>query len=521
MKPEIIKATDEIERIEKKMIRVCAYCRVSTSMKDQLHSYVVQLEYYKRVTLNHLNWQLIDIYADEGISARTTRNREQFNQMIEDAMYGMFDMIICKSISRFSRDVVTALDICRDLKEKGIDVYFEKENIHTLFLTDETQFTYYASLAQSESESISKNIRWSTQKRMKQGTWVPYVTPYGYKVEEGELVKVSSEATITTFIFESYIKGMTLNEIAKELNEQGYVTRAGKAWRYSTIGSMLSNPIYHGELVAQKTFIEQTAPYHLKHNNNGQLPKYHYMENHEPYITEQQREQIEHMLAFRRSQKAILKSNTKYNNKYAISKGIYCHECGSVLKRIKANQSKDTTYFAYACKNHRENNKACSFVSCKEKTIERIFMKMVNKLAYHECILQKYLEDIRSISREANCNKLNELESLLIKQYEQADIARQHYLSGVYDKDFYEEIMRMIFDNAIEFRKQYRETRQACDLTLEIENTLYIQTRLRSHRISDVFDEHLYDQIIQEAVAIDKHTIKFILVNGLELEERI
>lgn len=521
MKPEIIKALKDDEYVEDTTKRVCAYCRVSTSMKDQLHSYATQVEYYKRVALDHLNWQLIDIYADEGISGRGTVKRDQFNQMIEDAMYGMFDMIICKSISRFSRDVVTALDICRQLKEKGIDVYFEKENIHTLFLTDETHFTYYASFAQSESENISKNIRWATQKRMKQGTWLPIATPYGYKVSKGEFTKELTEEDTVKFIFDSYINGLAPLEIANELNAQGSLTRKGTSWRYGAIVSILNNPVYHGELVAQKTFTELVAPYSMRLNNKGQLPKYHYMDNHEPYINKQQKQQVEQMKEFRRSQKAVKKDDTKYNKRYAISKNIHCYECGSVLKRIKVNQNKEKTYFAYACKRHRENKDACSFISFKEKAIERAFIKMTNKLIYHEEILMNYLEDVRHISREANKGKIDELANILHEQYEQANIAREHYLSGTYDKGFYEEIMSMIFDNTIELRKQYRESRQSNDLTAEIENTIYIQSVLSIHQVGDTFNEKLYDQIIQEAIAMNRETIKFVLVNGLEFEEGI
>ena len=257
----------------------------------------------------------------------------------------------------------------------------------------------------------------------------------------------------------------------------------------------------------------------MRLNNKGQLPKYHYMDNHEPYISKQQEEQVEQMMEFRRSQKAVKKDDTKYNKRYAISKNIHCYECGSVLKRIKVNQNKEKTYFAYACKRHRENKDSCSFISFKEKVIERAFIKMTNKLIYHEDILLNYLEDVRHISREANKEKIYELENTLHEQYEQANIARKHYLSGTYDRDFYEEIMGMIFDNTIELRKQYRGSRQSNDLTAEIENTIYIQSVLSNYCVGDTFNEKLYDQIMQEAIAMNRKTIKFVLVNGLEFEE--
>ena len=148
------------------IIRVCAYCRVSSSSKEQLNSYASQISYFKAFIDSQPNWRLVEIYTDKGVSGRKTKNRDEFNQMIDDAYRGLFDMIICKSISRFARDIVTSLKICRELREKGIDVFFEEENIHTLFLKNEHYLSVRSALAQSESENIStlakSIINWKT-----------------------------------------------------------------------------------------------------------------------------------------------------------------------------------------------------------------------------------------------------------------------------------------------------------------------------------------------------------------------
>lgn len=521
MKAERIEPINDAEKAAERMLRVCAYCRVSTSSKDQLHSYQTQLAYYKRVSLDHVNWLLIDIYADEGVSGRGTAKREQFNQMIEDANDGMYDMILCKSISRFARDVVDALEICRQLKAKSIDVFFEKENIHTLFLDSEQYFTYQAVYAQGESDNTSRNVRWSQHKKMESGDWLPYDTPYGYRVENREkIVKDQSEQAVIDHIFNAYINGLTTSQIANDLNTQGIRTRRGNLWKASTILCIINNPIYTGELIAQKTFIETTAPYR-KRVNHGELAKYHYMENHDAYMDDLKKQKLQNMLEFRRNQKNILKNSNKYKSQYAISKNIHCQECGASLKRIKVKKNKNETYFAYACKNHRKDKNSCSFVALKEIWIQDAFMRMVNKLITHEAILTHYTQDLSLIEREANRQEVNEVLMLLNEKYKQAELARTRYLEGIYDKAFYEEILAMIFDHTIQLRKHFRKLKHKFDLQAEIQNSYYLQKLLKQCEPDYLFNEKLYEIVIQEAIALDKDTVKFILINGLEIEEKV
>lgn len=520
MKAEIINPTNELFRPVDKILRVCAYCRVSTASKDQLHSYHAQLEYYKRLSLDHTNWLLMDIYADEGISGRSTKNREQFNQMIEDANYGMYDMIICKSISRFTRDIVDALEICRHLKAKSIDVFFERENIHTLFLDSEQYFTYQAVYAQGESENISRNVRWSQHKKMESGDWLPVETPYGYRIKNGDIIKDQNEQKVIDYMFDAYINGFTAKQIADELNKRGYRTRKGNTWHSSTILGILNNPIYAGELVAQKTFIETTAPY-KKRVNHGEMEKYHYLENHDAYIDNDKKEKLLNILEFRRNQKNIQKDTGKYHNKYAISKNIHCQECGATLKRIKVKKNKNEIYFAYACQNHRKDKNSCSFIAFKEKGIQDAFMRMVNKLITHDSILTHYAQDLRLIEREANQEEVKVVLALLDEKYKQAELARARYQENIYDKAFYDEIMTMIFDHTIQLRREYRELKNKYDLQAEIQNSHYLLELLKHCEPDYLFNEKLYEIVIQEAIALDKNTIKFILINGFEIEEKV
>ena len=177
----ISKITNGIKKI---ILRVCAYCRVSTDSEEQQTSYKSQKIHYKNLIEEHDDWEFVDIYADEGLSGTKTAKRTDFNRMIEDALAGKIDMIIAKSISRFARNTVDTLNYVRQLREHNVDVYFEKENIHTLQMTSEMFLTLYSAFAQAESESISENVKAGVRMKMKRGELVGHYAPYGFTYDE-------------------------------------------------------------------------------------------------------------------------------------------------------------------------------------------------------------------------------------------------------------------------------------------------------------------------------------------------
>ena len=237
--------------------RVAGYARVSTDSEEQLTSYEAQVDYYTQYIKANPEWQFVAVYTDEGISATNTKHRDGFNRMVQDALDGKIDLIVTKSVSRFARNTVDSLTTVRKLKEKGVEVYFQKENIYTLDSKGELLITIMSSLAQEESRSISENVTWGQRKRFADGkVSMPYRHFLGYrKGADGLPEIVPEEAELVRRIYKLFMQGKTAHAIGKILTSEGIPTPAGKAkWQSSTIESILQNEKYRGDARLQKKF---------------------------------------------------------------------------------------------------------------------------------------------------------------------------------------------------------------------------------------------------------------------------
>ena len=237
--------------------RVAGYARVSTDSEEQLTSYEAQVSYYTQYIHSRSDWEFVEVYTDEGISATNTKRRDGFNRMVQDALDGKIDLIVTKSVSRFARNTVDSLTTVRKLKDAGVEVYFEKENIWTLDSKGELLITIMSSLAQEESRSISENVTWGQRKRFADGkVSIPYSQFLGYrKGADGLPEIVPEQAEIVRSIYRMCIEGMSTNAIAKRLTQQGIPTPAGKqVWQRATVESILRNEKYKGAALLQKKF---------------------------------------------------------------------------------------------------------------------------------------------------------------------------------------------------------------------------------------------------------------------------
>ena len=258
-------------------IRVAAYCRVSTDSEEQESSYETQVSHYTAYIQSKEEWEFVKVYADDGISGTNTMKREAFNQMIEDCESGKIDMILTKSISRFSRNTVDCLKYTRQLKALNIAVFFEKENINTLDAKGEVLMTIMAALAQQESESLSANVRLGIQYRNQQGkVQVNHNWFLGYtKDEEGNLVIDKEQAEIVRRIYREYLEGQSLLQIKRGLEKDGIKNGAGHTkWHESNIKQILTNEKYIGDALLQKTYTVSILE-KKRAENNGQMPKYY------------------------------------------------------------------------------------------------------------------------------------------------------------------------------------------------------------------------------------------------------
>ena len=256
----VIPAHDEIVA---RKLRVAAYARVSSSSEDQLNSYRVQNQYYSELISGNPDWEMVDIYADEGITGTSVEKREDFQRMMQDCRKGKIDRILVKSISRFARNTKDCLAAVRELKELGVSVQFEEQGIDTSKVSSEMVTAIMASLAQKGSESISSNVRWGVQKRMLDGTFISSSVPYGYEMFHGQLRILPSEAQFVKWIFQAYLSGLNAQSIAEQMN-QAYALLGienTRKWNNTTILYILSNERYIGDSLWQKNICNRFTSY--------------------------------------------------------------------------------------------------------------------------------------------------------------------------------------------------------------------------------------------------------------------
>ena len=310
-----------------KLKRVAAYARVSSGKDAMLHSLSAQVSYYSNLIQNHSGWQYVGVYADEALTG-TKENRENFQRLLADCRDGKVDMVITKSISRFARNTVTLLETVRELKNMGVDVFFEEQNIHSLSADGELMLTILASYAQEESRSASENIKWRVRHGFENGrTW--NATVLGYRFDGGSYIVLEEEAETVRLIFDSYLQGQGTTAIANMLNTQNRPSRFGNAWGQTAVMKVLRNYTYTGNLLLQTTFSDN----HLtkrKQQNNGELPMYHIKDAHEAIIPLEQFNAVQEEIKRRAAE--FYKPH-KNKGQYAFSGMVECGCCGKHYRR--------------------------------------------------------------------------------------------------------------------------------------------------------------------------------------------
>lgn len=324
---------------------VAAYCRVSTDSADQLNSYHSQIAYYTKLINENPEWVLYDLYADEGITGTSIERRDEFKRMIADCREGKIKRILVKSVSRFARNTTELLETTRELKDLGVVVVFEEQGFDTSQMFGEMQLAMFAMAAQEESLSISRNIQWSYQKRMENGTFWGTRTPYGYKLTNGQLEVVADEAKIVNDIFNWYLSGVSIEKIAAKLNEKGVSAHHGRKWLYSTVRQLLDNERYIGDALLQKHYTEDSLK-HYKRKNRGDRPQYYVENSHTPIISKTD---------FAKTQ-ALLKSKNDNSQRtgHLFTHKIVCPDCGRFFRHLQAN---DKSY--WICPNKANGIGSC------------------------------------------------------------------------------------------------------------------------------------------------------------------
>ncbi len=393
----------------KDKLKVAAYCRVSTDKEDQANSLSGQIKYFTDYISNHTDWQMCEVFYDEGISGTSIKKRASFNRMIEDATLGKMDLILTKEVSRFARNTVDTLSYTRKLKEMGIGVLFMTDNIDTRDSDGELRLSIMASIAQEESRKTSERVKWGQKRRMEQGV-VFGRNMLGYNVKDGKLYINPDEVDIVKQIFDKFLydnKGTHV--IARELREAGIKPKRAKAWTNTSILRILRNEKYVGDLCQKKTFTPDYLS-HSKKYNRGHEDMIYIKDHHEAIIDRDTWEKTQNEL-IRRSPSDDLK--TKHSNRYWCSGKLICGECGmrfvSHTKKLKGGSihkawrcyaaanhgtaKTDNFGNSIGCNNHAVNERVLLF--CVEYSIKQI---QANK----DNIIQKMLKDIKTVQDSEN-----------------------------------------------------------------------------------------------------------------------
>lgn len=430
--------------------KVAAYARVSTNSDEQYTSYEAQVNFYQKYIQEKPDWEYTEVYADEGLSGTTTKKRTEFNRMIKDALNGKINLIITKSISRFARNTLDTISYVRKLKAKGIEVYFEKENLWTLDPKSELILTIMASIAQEESRSISQNVTWGKRVGFQEGkVSFAYKRFLGYKKEDDKIVIDEDQAVIVKMIYRMFlVEGKTPTGIAKYLKSQHIKTPSGKSvnWTKNTITSILTNEKYKGDALLQKTY---TVNYldHTKAVNKGQIPQYYVENNHPAIIDRDTWEQVQIEIKRRN------KLGAHYSSSDVFASKLICEDCGGFYGKKKWHANSKYARFVYQCNNkfHKGKDK-CKTPHLNEEAVKKKFIKAYNLMAKDK---QRVINDTEDIIRlltdttqidsditrtENEMVVITELVNKLVKENSKTDTDIDNYnkkyekLSARYDK---------------------------------------------------------------------------------------
>lgn len=362
-----------IEEIKK---RVAAYARVSTKHEEQTSSYEAQVAHYTNYIKSKPEWEFVKVYTDKE-TATNTKKRDGFNQMVQDALDGKIDLIIAKSAQRFARNTVDSLVTIRKLKEKGVEIYFELENIYTLDSKGELLITIMSSLSQEESRRISENVTWGKRKTFANGkVSMPYKQFLGYKKdkETGHPKIVEKEAEVVRLIYKLFLEGKTYCAIARILTENGIPTPSGKkVWQQSTVKSILSNEKYRGDAILQKTFCVDFLTKKMK-VNEGELPQFHVENSHPAIISSEIFETVQTEVA-RRKELGLRNSSAGI-----FSSRIICGDCGSFFGSKVWHSNTRYRKTIWQCRHKFKNSKKCTTPHFYEDELKAAFLKAFNQI---------------------------------------------------------------------------------------------------------------------------------------------
>ena len=500
--------------VRTRKLRVAAYARVSSNSEDQIHSFAAQNAYYTELITGNPEWEFVDVYADEGITGTSAEKRDDFQRLLKDCRRGRIDKVLTKSTARFARNTSESLIAVRELRDLEVGVCFEEQGIDTAQMSGELLTAIFSMIAQKESEAISENIRWTYQKKMKKGSFITCKAPVRYRLVKGGLEIVEAEAEIIRLIFQRYLNGRSMEDIAKEITRYGIPTRDKTPyWQTTSIQYVLHNEKYAGDSLAQKTYTTRTLP-HRKKRNQGEYDQYFVPGSHPAIID---RELFDRAQALLKQKGAVI--HPKSGVTYPWTGTVICGQCGSIFKRKKCRESAYWT-----CRLHDKSPDKCQITQIPESEFERAFLRLYYKLRHHGMpVLSQLLTDLQTAQNRKLLWSLDIVE--LNKQI--ADIVRQERLlaelkqQGLVDPDIYitrsntlaEQLRTAKLEKERFLESEEDQTIRQTQVLLEILET--------GPEFLEAFDEELFSELVAKIIVENNECLRFRLINGLELTETI
>ena len=516
--------------ITSKKRRVAAYARVSTDSDEQFTSFSAQVDYYTNLINSNPNWEMVDIYTDEGISGTNTKHRESFNKMIQHALEGKIDLIVTKSVSRFARNTVDSITTIRALKDKGVEVFFEKENIYTLDAKGELLITLMSSLAQEESRSISENVTWGFRKRFQDGKFsMCYSTFLGYdKGPDGKPIINEEEAKIVRQIYRWFLEGMSCFAIAEKLNEMKVPMPSKKKdkatceyiyrWQCPVIISILSNEKYKGEAILQKTITVDFLT-HTHKKNEGEAPQYHVTNSHEPIILPIEWEMVQDEL----KRRTITKSG-KYTGASIFAGKLVCKDCGSFYGPKVWHSNDKYRRVIYRC-NHKFAKKGskCDTPTLDEEQIKTAFIESFNQLDNEHLIDDiEMTKEVAADTSEID-KAINKTEGELIVALEIAKRMVEENASTPLDQEEYLKKYKAVEERINLLNKDISELEAAKKKKLVTIGRLdsFKNSIINKEGILTSFDEKLWSLLVEKVQVDRNQTLTFIYYAGFKNEIKL
>lgn len=530
----VIPANPELARKKavRRQLRVAAYCRVSTDSEEQMTSYEAQKTYYTDKIMQNPQWSMAGIFADEGITGTSAEKRPEFLRMIRLCRKRKIDLILVKSISRFARNTVDCLHYIRALKELGIAVIFEKENINTLDSEGEMLITLLGAFAQAESESISQNVRWGIRQAMREGrVSLRCKHLYGFTEDEnGQPQILPDEAEVVRRIYKSFLRGQSIRMIKGWLDAEGIAPRKGKEWSLSSIENILKNEKYCGDVLLQKTFISDCISRKVI-KNVGQLPMYLIENHHEGIVSRETYQAVQAEFARRGSRRspnkrAAATGLSSYTSRYALSDRLVCGECGTLYRRCTWVR-KGGKKIVWRCSSRLDyGSRYCKHSpTMEEGALQRAIMAAVNSMMEDKTRLVAAISDaIRSGLAPDATGSLTPAaidEELTRLDQEFQELLQYAAENGGYMD--YAEKFKAISERMGALREQKALILEAQQADLAVNGRIQQAEELLNSASPEIteWDEELIRQAVETVKVLSDHEILVCLRGGIEIRQEV